>query len=257
MPAADSCLLTALRRIAAGLAIGLCAFFSLPGAVAEPAGPVRIGLEGPQRAAWAAVGRLQIGPEGHCTATLIAPDVVLTAAHCLFSPQTGRARLATRLQFRPGWWDGPGRLRLRGWAVAVAETYRYDGATTGPGGDIALVRLAGATPARLVPFPPATEPAQAGERVAVLSYGRDRPDQPSIEPGCRILRRAGSVLLTDCEALPGVSGAPLLRLRGGEAEVIGVVSSRLGPENAETGPAVAVALDAHIETLRSRLAPRR
>ena len=38
---------------------------------------------------WEAVGRLNFGREGFCTAALITSDVVLTAAHCLFDPQTG------------------------------------------------------------------------------------------------------------------------------------------------------------------------
>ena len=38
---------------------------------------------------WQAVGRLNLGTQAFCTATLIAPDRVLTAAHCLFDRATG------------------------------------------------------------------------------------------------------------------------------------------------------------------------
>lgn len=243
------------RRRRWGLALGLSLLAC--GAAADPGLSPRITLAETERPAWAAVGRLQIGRSGHCTATLIAPDVLLTAAHCLYAQETGRPWRATRLVFRPGWWGGAGQLQLSGWAVAVAESYRFEGPRTRPTADIALVRLAAAVPGTLLPFPPATEPAVAGERVAVLSYGSDRPQVPAIEPGCRILRRSGGLLLTDCEALPGVSGAPLLRLHAGKAEVVGVVASRLGPEGAETGQAVAVALDSYLEGLQARLAPRR
>jgi protease YdgD len=241
----------AARRLVFALALAT----AVPAAAEAPS--ARISLGEAERAAWAAVGQLQIGRGGRCTATLIAPDVLLTAAHCLFAPETGRAVAAMRLSFRPGWWEGPGRLILSGQAVAVGAGYRHDGPRGSPQGDIALVRLSAAAPAGLVPFPAAKEPAREGERVAVLSFGGNAPDGPAIEPGCRILRRSGALLLTDCEALPGVSGAPLLRLRGGEAEVVGVVSSRLGPETATRGPAVAVAVDPYLAPLTRTLAPRR
>lgn len=39
---------------------------------------------------WRAIGRINLAGRGYCTATLIARDVVLTAAHCLWNRETGR-----------------------------------------------------------------------------------------------------------------------------------------------------------------------
>ncbi len=46
---------------------------------------------------WEAVGRLNIGGNSFCTGALIAPDIVLTAAHCLYNSDTGELD-----QSRPG-----------------------------------------------------------------------------------------------------------------------------------------------------------
>lgn len=52
---------------------------------------------------WQAVGRLNLGSRGFCTGSLIAPDLVLTAAHCLYDKETG-ARVADQdIEFLAGW----------------------------------------------------------------------------------------------------------------------------------------------------------
>ena len=55
---------------------------------------------------WDAVGRLDIGGAGFCTGSLIAPDVVLTAAHCLFDKKTGAPIRIETIEFLAGWRNG-------------------------------------------------------------------------------------------------------------------------------------------------------
>ena len=62
----------------------------------------------PDKTPWRAVGKLQVPSISFyqsCTATLVAPATVLTAAHCVFNPRTQRYHLAGSLHFLIGY-DG-------------------------------------------------------------------------------------------------------------------------------------------------------
>jgi V8-like Glu-specific endopeptidase len=55
---------------------------------------------------WEAVGRLELGGRGFCTGALVAPDLVLTAAHCLFDKETGARIDPAGIEFMAGWRNG-------------------------------------------------------------------------------------------------------------------------------------------------------
>ena len=66
------------------------------------------------REIWSAVGRLTLdGGQGFCTASLIAPDIVLTAAHCLYDEQTGAQYATKDFEFQVGWTIHVGFSQMR------------------------------------------------------------------------------------------------------------------------------------------------
>ncbi len=54
---------------------------------------------------WSAIGRLQIGANGHCTATLIAHEWLLTNAHCVLDLNTNKL-VTDEIAFLPNLIDG-------------------------------------------------------------------------------------------------------------------------------------------------------
>lgn len=190
--------------------------------------PERRMLEAEEAAAFTGVGRLNIAGSRFCTATLVAPDVIVTAAHCLFHPLTGARVADGELRFVAGY-----RIRDRaalrrvtrtvidpGYAFAARASY------AGVGTDLALGRLDRPVPEAVAPFGTAAfaDDDPAGP-LAIVSYGQDRPHAPSIEEPCGIVEDSTPVLALDCAVTYGASGSPLFRGAGDDRRLVGVVSA--------------------------------
>ena len=91
--------------------------------------------------AWEAVGRLNIGGTGFCTGALIAPNMVLTAAHCLFDKETGAQIDHAQVEFLAGWRDGRASAYRYVKQVVVHPDYKYirHVSTDGVGNDLYTV----------------------------------------------------------------------------------------------------------------------
>jgi hypothetical protein len=171
----------------------------------------------------AAVGVLGSREVGGCSAALIEPDIVLTAAHCVDkNRQDGR-----NLVFRTGAYPGVPRVETPVAGIAFHPLYSLNlkPATTRIRFDLAVVRLArpvdapGIEPLRLGPAP------QPGELLLLASY-RGGLGERARERRCEVFPGPPDLAALGCEVKGGESGAPVIRTGPDGLEIAAVMSSQ-------------------------------
>lgn len=192
---------------------------------------------------WRAIGRVNLAGRGFCTGTLVAPDAVLTAAHCLKRAQGGWYALDD-VHFVAAYERGDYRVHRR-----IREALLPADAEPIPPGDWeelardwAILRLDapvedGWLPIRV--FDAALLGAVESGRAMLLqaAYRRDRAHGISLDRDCRVLDTfgvGGAGLLQSCHVVKGASGSPLLALEDGRFAVVGINVARVG-RSEETG----------------------
>jgi len=196
---------------------------------------------------WQAVGRLDVNGDGFCTGALIAPDLVLTAAHCLYDSDTKAPIRPETIEFLAGWRNGRASAYRTVRRAVVHPEYIYDGqvSTDRVRNDIALLQLQ--RPIRnttVIPFETDVRPRK-GARIGVVSYAHDRAEAPSLQDVCAVMSRQQGVLVMSCDVDFGSSGAPVFSFDGDTPRIVSVVSAKaeVNGERVSLGAALAEELD--------------
>lgn len=198
-----------MTRILLALTLGLATLLM--------AAPARV----QEVAAGPAVGRLNIAGFKHlemCSGTLVTPDTVLTAAHCVMAPDGGAKRLSDMV-FVAGW-DGAGHTGAANIASVRVHPRAFRNGRLDIAHDVALVRLA--RPIAVTPLPVVRSGPK--QDFTLMGYPRTSPHRVRTSFICpaqdfRRLWRIG------CAVEQGQSGGPVLLGEGADLRIVGVISA--------------------------------
>jgi protease YdgD len=233
---------TSAQVLAAGLALALLVLMLLAGVVhADEAKSGIVGIEGEdnrtpietEKWPWTALGRINREVGGHCTGALIARDLVLTAAHCLYNFHDQRWTIPMEVHFVAGYHRGGYSEHAIGRNFSISPKWdpARAKAETSLANDWALIELdhnLSIKPVELssLSVEEMEQGAEDGE-LTIAGYNGDYAEILTQDRGCHLLgeTKGDKVFLHDCDATFGSSGAPLLLMSAAGAEIIGVQSA--------------------------------
>ncbi len=216
----------------AGRLIGLICAVSALIADSAAAGKLQPGIFGnddriiiTERALWSAVG--QVNATGYrrtqrCTGSLIANNIVVTAAHCVMDARRQKAFPERQIHFlagvRGGKWLGhstaqcllfppgyDGTLRIQG-DVGRSQSMRRQALAQDTVIIVLKDTLSGIAPLKI--HRPGVR--QSDSLLIHAAYPADRRYRLTGHFGCRLLKRGKHLWFTDCDTHPASSGGPVL-----------------------------------------------
>ena len=172
------------------------------------------------------VGRFETSTKGaFCTGTLVAQDIVLTAAHCVAKWTGETSPVTNEFSFRPGKLRASPAIGVK--RVVLHPLYRRAlNDLQKLRFDLALVQLDAPVPEAVSGVLGYGVEAQQGERLYIVSWRGADTSQPR-QKACPVRHGYPGLVTLSCEVRGGESGSPVLRHGEEGLEVVAVVSSRL------------------------------
>jgi len=212
----------------------LLASLTLAALAFTPAQAVELKVIDSTDAPWPSIGRVNVAgyrSTSMCTGTLIAPNLVLTAAHCLYNKKTEKPFPLDDLLFIAGVRREDYSARLEPACFFADKDYvpRQKPKLRDVHDDVGLIVLK--EPSTLPPVPALTLEEAAiltkDTRFQSAGYRRSRRFLPTVVEDCKVMGTAEDAWVTDCASEAGASGGPLLVETPDGLRVAGVMSAKI------------------------------
>jgi V8-like Glu-specific endopeptidase len=163
-----------------------------------------------------------------CTSFLIAPNLALTAAHCLFDTTLNRPIPNTELEFESGHRKGQAPRKRKIERAAIPDEYEYigQGRIDQLRYDVALLKL------QTDPTEPEMAPVNfssgslKGDPVGLIAFANPDNNVAQVQDFCDIKSQQNGFLILLCNAQLGFSGAPLVSFGPSIVKIVSLVSGK-------------------------------
>ncbi|MBE9005873.1 trypsin-like peptidase domain-containing protein [Fortiea sp. LEGE XX443] len=202
---------------------------------------------------WSTVGRI-VGEQSNsqtytCTGTLIDEDIVLTNAHCVIDPKTGK--VASRVVFLPNVVDGKYKDRANAVQYLAGTNFKDKNAAAKDWAVVKIDKPLGRKYGYLGwKSLPSSTLIRNEKRFFFVGYSGDYPQADTekfwgltagqgwtagFQAGCSIVDDRSNILLHDCDTAGGSSGGPIVASIEGEPYIVALNNAEILDEKTGQG----------------------